>query len=347
LLLLLPFAAVALAKEPARPTIAFLDAEQAAAAIVDESLEAYFSLLQPVEMEAKTGGEPFAATELGAMRAECKERYRRGVRAFSEDEQRALTTLVERLHAAWAKAYPRIADVPWSFLGTADILEGGLPYTRGRSIVIPRSVGTAIVASLQGGEAAVRQQLDLLAHEQCHVLQRLEPALFGPLYLGWGFLEAEGLAPAAQILPRHVVNPDGVRVERVFPLKEGGLTTYLHPLVVLHDAERPHQMPQELEMVALELTREGTSFRAKEDAQGGIRIRSLPSMREYGARFGGIFENFHPNEIFAVLFAMMVVKDSFGGPGLPQSSEAVGKDFAKLRTWSTKNLVRKSPAPVR
>ncbi len=347
LLWVLALPPVAQAKEPAKPTIVFLDAEQAAAAIADESIEPYFALLQPAEMEAKTGGEPFEATDLAAQREECRQRYRRGARAFSEEEQRALTTLAQRLHAAWVAPYPRMADLPWSFLGTEDAVEGGLPHTRGRSIVIPRSVGTAIVASSARGEAAVREQLGLLAHEQCHVLQRLEPGSFTTLYQSWGFLRAVGLAPAAEVLPRHVVNPDGVRTEWVFPLKEGAGTAYLHPLVALRDLTRPHRMPQEFELIAVELVKDGAGFRPKQDAGGDLRIRPLPEVTAYHARFGGIFENFHPNEIFAVLFSTMVLRDAFGGEGLPQPSEAVGKDFAKLRAWCAKSLVRKTSAAGR
>ena len=40
---------------PAPVSVAFLSAEEARAAIVDDSLEPYFDLLQPMEMSAKTG----------------------------------------------------------------------------------------------------------------------------------------------------------------------------------------------------------------------------------------------------------------------------------------------------
>lgn len=348
LLLLLTGAPSAQAKEPAKPAIVFLDVEAAATAIADESLEPYFALLQTAEMEAKTGGDPFSSTDLAAQRAKCKERYRKGVRAFADDEQRALTTLAERLHGAWASRYPRIADLAWSFLGTEDVIEGGLPHTRGRSIVIPHSVGKTIVEAVRRGGSALHEHLNLLAHEQSHVLQRLEPKLFDPLYATWGFLKVEGLAPAPDVLARHVVNPDGVRTEWVFPLKEGGSASYLHPLVAFRDLTPPHRMPHEFELIAVELVKEGGGFRPKKDPKRGeLAIRSLESVTAYGAHFGGIFENFHPNEIFAVLFATMLVKDHFDGEGLPQPSDAVGKDFAKLRSWCAKNLGSKAAVPAR
>jgi hypothetical protein len=336
----------AFAEEPSAPEIAFLDTEAAARAIVDESAEEYFAVLQPAEMEAKTRGEPLTASGIAAQRDECRERYRSAVRKFSAEEKAAITTLVTRLHGAWAEDYPRIADLPWSFLAVEDRIEGAMPHTRGRHIVIPASHGTSIVSSLQGDEAARRFHLDILAHEQSHVLQRMEPTLFHPLYASWGFQRVEGLQPPEEVLPRHVFNPDGVRTEWIFTLATGRVTTHFLPLVVLRDLERPHRMPDDFDLIAVELIKSEGRFRAKKDGTA-VASRSLPSLKEYGDRFGGIFENFHPNEIFSVLFAAMVVKDRFGGDGLPKPSEAAGPDFAKLRAWCKKSLAVEQPAGAR
>jgi hypothetical protein len=92
-------------------------------------------------------------------------------------------------------------------------------------------------------------------------------------------------------------------------------------------------MPDDFDLIAAELVKSEGRFRAKKKDENTVASRSLPSLREYGNRFGGIFENLHTNEIFSVLFAAMVVKDRFGGDGLPKPSEAAGPDFAKLRTW--------------
>lgn len=333
-------------KEAAKPTVTFLSAEEAAKALVDESIEPYFSLLQPIEMRAKTGGEALAAQELGAQRDECRERYRRGVREFDDDQKAAITSLAERLHAAWSTAYPRLADLPWSFLGVEDSIEGGLPHTRGRHIVLGTSVARAIAASVRAGAAAQREQIGLLAHEQCHVLQRLDPALFRPLYVSWGFARADGLTPAPEVLPRHVVNPDGPRVEWVFPVGRGASAIWHHPLVAFRDMESPN-MPRDMEVLSVEMTKDGASYRPKRDAEGKALLHPLESVTPYGDAFGGIGENFHPNEIFAVFLSTMVVHDSFGGGGLPRPCDAAGKDFTTFRAWCRKNLIgRAAPVPT-
>jgi hypothetical protein len=329
------------------PRIDFLDVEAAKAAIADESLEPYFSLLEPLEMAAKTG-KPLEAKDLKAQREECRTRYQQGVRAFTDEEKTALTSAVRRLHAAWADPYPRIADLPWSFLGVENTVEGGLPHTRGRSIVVPRSVGVAIAAAETIGGAAARRNVELLVHEQSHVLQRLEPALFEPLYTGdFGFVRAQEVALHRLIAPRHVVNPDGVRVEWVFPRKEGEVTTYLHPLVAFAEGAESPRMPYDMAVLAVEVVKSERGFEPKEDSEGRPLARPLGSIRDYGERFGGIFENFHPNEIFAVLFATLVLQDHFEGRGLPRPSAAAGKDWAKLRPWCREAFAAKAAATTK
>jgi len=55
--------------------IRFLTQKEAAVAIVDESTEPYFSLMQPLEMIAKTS-TPLEGKDLAAQRDECRARYR-------------------------------------------------------------------------------------------------------------------------------------------------------------------------------------------------------------------------------------------------------------------------------
>jgi hypothetical protein len=119
----------------------------------------------------------------------------------------------------------------------------------------------------------------------------------------------------------------------VFPLGEGADATVLHPLVVFGGGGDAPKMPHDMEMIAVELKKSGSTFEPKLDARKKPVTKPLPPLTEYGSRFGGIFENFHPNEIFAVLFAAMVTKDHFDGRGLPRPSSAAGEDFDLLRTW--------------
>src|SRR4051812_18287324 len=73
--------------------ITFLTVEQAKAAIVDESVEPYFSLLQRQEMASKTGSA-ISGENIDAQRDICRKRYQAAMKEFSPAEQAALTATV-------------------------------------------------------------------------------------------------------------------------------------------------------------------------------------------------------------------------------------------------------------
>src|SRR2546428_5617334 len=77
----------------------FLSTKEAAEAIVDESMEPYFSVPQTLEMIAKTGA-PMTGTDLSAQRDECRQRYRDAVREFTDDEKAAITAATEEIREA-------------------------------------------------------------------------------------------------------------------------------------------------------------------------------------------------------------------------------------------------------
>jgi hypothetical protein len=332
--------------EAGKPVVTFLVGDAGRAAIVDESIEPYFSLLQPLEMAAKTGSA-LEGADLAAQRAECKKRYQAGVIELSDEERQALTALVERVHAACAAEYPLLAKTPWSFIPLADTLEGGLPHTRGRSIVLPQVVLHMMVrAAKKPDEPIAPEMCGLLAEEQAHVLQRLYPELFAPLYTeGWGFLRAKDVASDAWLDRRRVTQPDGVDVGWLYPVKEDGGTTTIQPLMILREGPEPLRMPADLQLIAVTMEKKDGVFRPKEEGERPV-FRDLTELSAYQNLWGGVEETFHPNEIFASLFAMMVVKDHFQGEGLLQASDIVGKDLEKLRTWCRKSFVVKgAPTP--
>src|SRR6185295_17028106 len=132
--LLAPTPLVAQDAPPA--VIRFLDRKEAAVAIGDESMEPYFSIMQPMEMLAKTS-VPLEATELAKQRDECRQRYRDAVREFTDDEKAAVTDAVNEIHDALRLPYPLVAETPWTFLKLDPSIEGGMPFTHGAAIVLP------------------------------------------------------------------------------------------------------------------------------------------------------------------------------------------------------------------
>jgi hypothetical protein len=328
------------AQDPPKSGIRFLEVKEAADAIADESMEPYFSLLQPLEMIAKTGA-PLTATGLPAQRDECRKRYREAVREFAVDEKAALTATAEELRDALQKAYPLFAQTAWSFIKTNGSIEGGLPHTRGPHIVMSeRTVKHFSLLRSRGVDPAKSGLGQLLIHEQCHVIQRARPALFADLYTNvWGFIRAKGLPGGPWQEKVQIVNPDGIDVGWVFAAKEGATTQYWQPLVVLKEGVERPKMPKDFVLIGIALDQKGTSFSPRPGKDGRPEIQALDKIPAWTAAWGHVDENFHPNETFAVLFSWLAVKDHVAetGPGLENHADV---DFTKLRDWCRRNLAK-------
>jgi hypothetical protein len=313
------------------PDIAFLTAEQGRVAIVDESDEPYFSLLQTGEMSAKTAAEIDGGT-LDAQRSSCRRRYQAAVRDFSDQEQAAVRRIVTGVHPYLQERYPVFAAQPWRFLKVAPSIEGGMPHTRGRCIVLSDEV----LPSLADGDAThVNEEgMVLLVHEQTHVLQRLHAELFVPLFTeSWGMVRM----PRAPELPeglrqRQMVNPDGIACVWAFPAEVGGVAVLIQPLVELGIKRPVPLMPDDFVVVALAVEKRGDGYAYMLDPGGRVQGVALKSVRSYIDAFMPSEENFHPNEICGELFAQLVIN------GLLGRSTAETPCQKGLRGWADEYL---------
>jgi hypothetical protein len=329
-----PFAASA--ADPA-VTIRVLTAEEATEAIVDDSTEPYFAVLQPLEMAAKTGAT-MTGKNLEAQRDECRRRYQKACREFSADEKAGLEAVAKAVSNGLRAKYPLFAQTPWSFLKIADTIEGGMPHTRGPHIVLTESTASMFAVAgkvktpLGGTHSAA-----LLVHEQCHVMQRARPALFADLYTKvWNLVHAAPIAHQPPLAATRVVNPDGPDMNWVFVAKEGEKAAYWQPLIVLADKPLP-RMPDDFGIVAVALEKQGDAFAQQKGADGKPVTKPLDQIDAYTKAFGAIPENFHPNETFAVLFSALVCEEELGArkallPRLPK------EDVDKFRAWCREHL---------
>lgn len=306
--------------------VRFLSAKEAAEAIVDESMEPYFSLLQPLEMAAKTGS-PVASADLAAQRDECRKRYREAVRDFTDDEKAAIAPAAEGIRKALQDAYPFLAAIPWSFLKVDTGLEGGMPHTRGPHVVIPDRMAKQFTAlKSRGGDPLKSRLAQTLIHELTHVAQRAHPDLFADLYGNvWGLVRAKGI-PSDPWLDKHqIVNPDGPDVGWVFPAKDAAW----QPLVVLKEGVERPVMPRDFLFIGVARDK-NYAVRLKDGKPETALLKEIPA---YAEAFKA-FANFHPNETFAEQFAHMAMKDHLADPG------PAAADFTTLRDWCRKNFVK-------
>jgi hypothetical protein len=349
--LLLLFAVLIPALLRAAPPVSFADLSTGREAIVDDP--AYFDHLQPMEMAAKTGGEPLTGT-VAKQRAECRRRYQAAVREFTQEEQTAIRNVVALIDPAVRKGYPQFADTPWNFLKVSGNLEAGFPHTRGKYIIFSENICRMLSRPRSNRQQVPLDKMELLLHEQMHVFQRAHADLFDSLYTGqWGFIRAKSITTCPWIVEHQLLNPDAVDCPWVFPIKQsdgtrlaqadGKETTreprYIWPLVSLSDGPGPKVMKSDSSMLAFYVTRDGESFRVEQAPDHRPKYSELMSVRAYRGVFPKSTNIYHPHEASADLFAKLVLFDSYQSARMGEGERAEAeKSFGPLRAWFGKNF---------
>jgi hypothetical protein len=320
-----------------------LDVDEARAAIVDDSLEPYFSRLQRAEIAALTGALPTEET-LDGCRRQARQRFQEAVRPFTDREAKALSFLAAETISLVRAEYPLLARQPWRFIKTADYLCGGFAWTRGPCIVLSQRHVERIAVARNTVPVSdfVRQHGPLLLHEQMHVIQRINPRRFVGLYTDvFGFLRAD-VKPCAWLTERQITNPDAVRLEWIFAgAKSNGLARYFWPRTILRTTEGIPKMGRDFRVIAVEVQEDDTGWHAKLQADGSP-VHDANALPAFARRFPVNEGLDHPNEIAAYMFPRIVLasRPDRDGPNTPQPSPErrrtqVGEQFA---AWCRANL---------
>jgi hypothetical protein len=351
--LLLAFAPTGLARQAeiqvSAPSVDFLDRAAAARAIVDESMEPYFKLLQPMEMRVKTGEPIGEGTIEQQQRDRCRQRYQKVVEYFTGDEQDALRWYVSKLEPLVAGEYPLYARTPWSFIKLNSKMEGGMPHTRGGHIVLSEDVLAELVQSRKQARdkqdpewMGLTRLGEVLLHEQSHVVQRKSPALLATLYTRfWKFKHAASVQGCDWLTQHQIVNPDGVDTNWVYPIRQGDNVRWIWPLIVLDSDDTARASFADMRMIAVELEATGeNTYKAKVAPNGKPIMRDLISVADYVSVFSPSRNIYHPNEAAADLFARIVIGNSVLPGHLPRRDEEKLKEsmngLTPLKDWFDK-----------
>ena len=309
-------AAEAAARSAEGPRVTFLDAQRAAEAIVNDADEPYFDSLRPLEMSAKTV-TVITGNGLAEQRDECRRRYAEATLDFSTEEIAAIGWAVSEIQPHLRRRYPLLAKVAWSFIKVRPHIEGGLPHTRGRHIVMPSKLLKNFVEAQRSAQADRLATMGVwLLHEQLHVLQRREPKLFRRLYTElWGFKRVESIGQHAWLDEHQLATPDGLATYWIVPVRGGDGTTWIWPTVMLAESSGVRRllgvpsMQRDMRMIAVELENRGEEFLIHIDDKRRPRVRNLLSYQEYRKEFPFSVTPFHPNEIAAEGFARIAISE--------------------------------------
>lgn len=283
----------------AEPTLQFLNRSEAASLMAGPGAQPYFEAMQTPELVAKTRLD-LLNLPLATAREQARAHYASEVQEFSTDEQTMLRWAVGALWPTLTEKAPLYTRTPWKFAKVSDKVEGGLPHTRGDTIVFSAGLMQSLLAPYRAKELAGLQGFlsYLLVHEQTHVLQRTQSALFDTLaseVLGFTRIAAP---QTPSLLARGVVNPDAPLSEWIFPLPDAPGQAVL-PYLQLSNLKTP-SMPRDFQMLAVMYQRDQGEWRMQE-RDGQPVTQPLLGVAAYVNTFPDRNGLYHPYEIAADL----------------------------------------------
>jgi len=283
-----------------RPRIEILSVKEGQQAILDESFEPFYSILQKKEIEAFIGAR-VESENIDEIRDVARRKFSSAVLPFSNDEAKQLSELTqETIKVLTSAGFRSVADHPWRFLKVASWLCGGFAYTRGNTIVLSQK---HIDTLLSEKSLSKRLQVSgaLIVHEQIHSLQRSFPSKFEKLNTEyWGFVKAN-VESSGSLVKNQLSNPDAPLAQWLIPRETA--RQYYWVRTMFRDAPGLPQMGKDFVERVYSVQETQGQFDLILDQAGKPLQFSLSEFGVYANSFPVTRGIDHPNEIAAYMFA--------------------------------------------
>jgi len=184
-----------------------------------------------------------------------------------------------------------------NFIVTTGNEEGGAPYTRGNSIILPKLEMEKSPEALAG----------TIAHEFFHVLSRANSALRQRLYQVIGFSKCDEVQLPADLAKRRITNPDAPAFDHAIEVTVGGTKQRVVPVLLSKLEQYPEGSQEEFfKFLTLQFW--------PLDQAGGDGKPTLYSFNELSGFIEQVGKNtnyiIHPEEILADNFKLLIKGDS-------------------------------------
>ena len=222
------------------------------------------------------------------------------VRSWTDDEKIRIRAIIESISN---QLRPFELKFPQKILliKTTGREEGGAAYCRPNAIVIPQNM-------LIQGNAGLQK---LFTHELFHILtannQKLKEALYGVI----NFEKCNDIELPVKLREIKITNPDGFNNDHYIEVQYGNSIIRVVPIIYSsapkYNVAKGGEFFRYLRINLLVIEKEGNSWRYKRDNTGEPVLLEMREVPDYFNKIGfNTFYNFHPEEILAENFVLMV-----------------------------------------
>ena len=214
--------------------------------------------------------------------------------------------------ARFAKHLPRRIDL----IKTTGNDEGGAPYTRGTSIILPKR---------RTGQSAKGLER-LFYHELFHIISRGNPTLRDELYKVIGYKKCGVVSLPGEMMPRRISNPDAPVVEHCIRVSKDGEPLWCAPVLfsrtAKYDLETGGTFFRYLEFRLMAIDRKSAKATLKDGKPLLLKPDAVNGFYEQIGRNTGYI--IHPEETLANNFVhLMLKRQKLANPEIPEKIEAL------------------------
>jgi hypothetical protein len=225
-----------------------------------------------------------------------------------------------KLREVIAAAKPKLAKFAKHLPNRIDLIkttgndEGGAPYTRGTSIILPKR---------RAGQSAKGLER-LFYHELFHIISRRNIRLRDELYKVIGYEKCGMVSLPGDMMPRRISNPDAPVVEHCIRVSRDGETYWVAPVLFSrtprYDPETGGTFFRYLEFRLMVIDRKSAKATLKDSKPLLLKPDAVEGFYEQIGRNTGYI--IHPEETLANNFVhLMLKKQDLKNPEIPKKIE--------------------------
>ena len=176
-----------------------------------------FQLFENNQYIDKMNGINLKARQFNS-KAELTLKYMQSLLPISKKEKKKTYQLVENMLMRMEKS--KVKSILPNFLReilkishiakSEQWLEGGMPHTHEKTVILPESWFKEISSYFKGLDNKIVFNGSTLMHELLHIHQRIKPELYENIYRDWGFIKVDFMDNMSHILQLNRNNPDGM-----------------------------------------------------------------------------------------------------------------------------------------